>query len=95
MMNAQPKTAAWQLQEAKAKFSEVVKRTSVEPQLITVRGEGVAIMLSLETYQKLVKPKPNLYEFMQNSPLRGAEADTIFDFMEKDKQFFGERDINL
>jgi prevent-host-death family protein len=52
------------MQEAKAKFSEVIKRTSLEPQLITVRGEGVAIILSLENYQKLTKPKINLYEFI-------------------------------
>jgi hypothetical protein len=48
-----------------------------------------------EAYQKLVKAKPNLYEFMQNSPLRDAEADAIFDFIEKDKQFCEEKDINL
>ena len=94
-MNAQPQTAAWQLQEAKAKFSEVVKRTSVEPQLITVRGEEVAVLLSLETYQKLVNPKSNLYEFIQNSPLSDAEADAVFDIIESDTQFFEERDINL
>jgi prevent-host-death family protein len=94
-MNTQPNTTAWQLQEAKAKFSEVVKRTSIEPQLITVRGQGVAIMLSLETYKKLVKPKPNLYEFMQSSPLCDADADGIFGFIENDKQLFEERDINL
>jgi prevent-host-death family protein len=95
MMNVQQKTTAWQLQEAKARLSEVVKRASVEPQLITVRGEGAAVMLSLETYQKLVTPKPSLYEFIQNSPLNCAEADAIFDVIEKNKQFCEERDINL
>jgi prevent-host-death family protein len=94
-MNVQLKSAAWQLQDAKARLSEVVKRASVEPQLITVRGEGAAVVLSFETYQKLVRPKPTLYEFIQDSPLACAEADAVFDVIERDKQFFEERDINL
>jgi prevent-host-death family protein len=87
--------ATWQLQEAKAKFSEVIKRTSNEPQIITVRGKDVAVILSLESYKKLVSPKPNLYDFIHNSPLRSSEADVVFDFIEKDKQFFEDKDIDL
>ena len=37
----------WQPQEAKGKFSEVVKRALSEgPQGITVRGESVAVLIS-------------------------------------------------
>ena len=94
-MNAQLKPAAWQLQDAKARLSEVVKRASAEPQLITVRGEDAAVMLSSETYQKVVQPKPTLYEFIHDSPLTCAEADAVFDVIERDRQFCEERDINL
>ncbi|GMO25545.1 MAG: hypothetical protein Ta2F_00880 [Termitinemataceae bacterium] len=89
------KSRSWQLQEAKAKFSEVIKRTSSEPQIITVRGEDVAVIISFENYKKLVRPKPKLYDFIQNSPLCCREADIIFDSIEKNKQLCEERDLNL
>jgi len=63
----------WQLQEAKARFSEVVKQTKSAPQTITVRGEPVAVIVSIQKYQNLVKPKQNLHEFLSSSPLADVE----------------------
>jgi len=63
----------WQLQEAKARFSELVKQTKSAPQAITVRGEPVAVIVSIQKYQNLVKPKQNLHEFLSSSPLADAE----------------------
>ena len=64
----------WQLQEAKGKFSEVVKRALSEgPQGITVRGEPVAVVISRAEYVRLTKPKPGFVEFMRGSPMTGAE----------------------
>ena len=60
----------WQLQEAKAMFSEVIKSAALQPQFITVRGKKSAVILSFEEYQKLSNPRSNLFEFIQNSPLR-------------------------
>jgi prevent-host-death family protein len=68
--------AVWQLQDAKAKLSEVIKNTVQEPQLITVRGAETAVVMSMDNYRKLVKPKPNLYEFLQNSPFQDIEINT-------------------
>ena len=65
----------WQLQEAKAMFSEVVKSSALEPQFITVRGRKTAVILSFEEYRKLSSPKLNLFEFIQNSPLRDIELE--------------------
>lgn len=63
----------WQLQEAKGKFSEVVKRAQSEgPQNITVHGEPVAVLLSRRDYNKLTHPKPGLVELLRNSPLLGS-----------------------
>ena len=60
----------WKLQDAKAKFSEVVKEaTTGEPQEVTLRGQSAVVVLSKETYDKLVKPKPSFIEFMRQSPL--------------------------
>lgn len=67
----------WQLQEAKGKFSEVVKRALSEgPQGITVRGESVAVLISRAEYARLANPKPGFVEFMRQSPLVGLDLET-------------------
>ena len=66
----------WQLQEAKGKFSEVVKRAlSDGPQGITLRGEPVAVVISRAEYARLTKPKPGFVQFMRSSPMTGLELD--------------------
>jgi len=65
---------SWQLQEAKARFSELVKSAATEgPQKITVRGEPAAVVLSAEDYARLTREKPSFVEFMRKSPLRGVD----------------------
>ena len=65
-----PKKIYWQVQEAKAMLSEVIKEASAKPQVITVRGKDTAVILSFEDYQKLARPRQSLFEFIQNSPLK-------------------------
>jgi prevent-host-death family protein len=65
----------WQLQEAKAMFSEVIKEADLRPQIITVRGRETAVILSFEEYKKLTSPRQTLFEFIQNSPLRDIELE--------------------
>ncbi len=62
----------WQFQDAKNKLSEVVNRAlKLGAQIITRRGEEVAVVLSYSDYQKLQKSRSNLSEFFQHSPLQG------------------------
>lgn len=69
--------STWQLQEAKSKFSEVVRRAVAEgPQGITVRGEPVAVLISRAEYARLTRPKPGFVEFMRGSPMVGLELNT-------------------
>ena len=64
----------WQLQDAKARFSELIRRASMEgPQTITVRGAEKAVVLSVEAYQKLAGDKPSFLQFINHSPLKGLE----------------------
>ena len=68
--------ATWQLQQAKGKFSEVVKRALSEgPQNITMRGEPVAVLISRAEYARLTHPKPGFVEFMRGSPMAGLALD--------------------
>lgn len=82
----------WQLQTAKARFSELFRRTRSEgPQLITRQGKEGVVMIAEEEYQRLVgrshQPK-SLLQFFRESPLVGAELD-----LERDKD--EGRDIDL
>ncbi len=64
----------WQLQEAKARLSEVIKRAAKEgPQKITVHGEPTAVVISNEEYERLKHPKESFVKFMRSSPLYGLE----------------------
>jgi prevent-host-death family protein len=66
----------WQLQEAKAKFSEVVKLANQEgPQEITMRGQPTAILISLEDFKRIKEKKPSLVSLMRSSPLAGINLD--------------------
>jgi prevent-host-death family protein len=65
---------SWQMQEAKAKISELVKRAQVEgPQEITMHGKSVAVLISRETFDRLCQHGDSLAAFMQRSPLRGLD----------------------
>jgi len=69
-------THLWQLQEAKNKLSELLNEAQNEgPQIITRHGEQVAVVLSIDEYSRLIKPKTDLVEFFQSSPLARVELD--------------------
>ncbi len=66
----------WQLQDAKARLSEVIKKAAKEgPQSITVHGQPTAVVLSNEEYERLKKPRGSIVEFMRRSPLYGLDLD--------------------
>ncbi len=65
---------SWQLQAAKARFSEVIKKAAKEgPQGITVHGEPSAVVISSEEYERLKHPRESFVKFMRRSPLYGVE----------------------
>src|ERR1700687_5589144 len=69
----------WQLQMAKAKFSEVFRLARSEgPQRITRQGKEGVVMISDEQYEQLTaksrQPK-SLVQFFRESPLVGVELD--------------------
>jgi prevent-host-death family protein len=47
----------WQMQDAKAKFGELVRRAASEgPQIVTFRGAEAAVVLSIEEFRRLARP---------------------------------------
>jgi prevent-host-death family protein len=68
--------STWQLQDAKARLSEVVKKAASEgPQHITVHGEPSAVVLSETDYRRLQAPQQRFVDFIRDSPLYGVELD--------------------
>lgn len=59
----------WQMQDAKARMSELVKRAQLQPQDITVHGKSVAVVLSREAFDRLSQAQDSLVDFMRRSPL--------------------------
>jgi prevent-host-death family protein len=80
---SKPLKGSWQLQEAKARLSELVKKaTSEGPQEITVHGKPAVVVMSREAYEKLrsggkkgTSKKSTFLEFMRASPLVGVKLD--------------------
>ena len=69
-------SAAWQVQDAKNRFSEMLERARKDgPQTVTRHGRKVAVVLSHEEFEKLSRPKDSLVDFFRNSPLAGVELD--------------------
>jgi prevent-host-death family protein len=68
-MNAIEKLS-WSVADAKARFSEMIdKARSNGPQTLTKNGKPIAILVSIEEWEKWTKPKESLIEFFRNSPL--------------------------
>ncbi len=66
----------WQLQEAKNRLSAVIEEAlNHGPQIITRRGVDIAVVLSINEFIKMTKPKQNLVDFFKSSPLHGIEID--------------------
>jgi prevent-host-death family protein len=68
----------WQLQTAKAQFSELFRRARTEgPQHVTRAGKEEVVIVSKEEFDKMsgLKQKETLWEFFRNSPLRDSGID--------------------
>ena len=66
--------AAWQLQEAKNKLSQLIDRALADgPQIITRHGVEVVVVMPVARYRKLTTPVRNLADFLVHSPLRNSK----------------------
>jgi prevent-host-death family protein len=67
----------WQMQEAKARLSEVVKKAQFEPQIITLHGEQKAKVTSMayDEGNDHREKEMSAYDFWRNSPLYGVELE--------------------
>lgn len=60
---------AWQVQEAKQRFSELVERARSEgAQVVTRRGRDVVVVLSVERYRELIGDGADFKELLLSGP---------------------------
>ena len=69
--------AAWQLQTAKARFSELFRRARSEgPQFVTRQGKEAVVVLPVEDFERLsarARQPKSLVQFFAESPLAKAQ----------------------
>lgn len=59
----------WQVQEAKQRFSELVRRAMREgPQIVTRHGEDVVVVVAAEEFSRSRNASPSFKEFLRNAP---------------------------
>ena len=58
----------WQLQEAKQRFSELIRSVEADgPQVVTRHGEDVAVVISIAEYRHLCHEGENFKAFLQSA----------------------------
>ena len=62
---SRPRDAGWKLQDAKARFSELVRRARTEgPQRVTVRGHDAVVVIAAEELERLLAPTSDAVPFV-------------------------------
>ncbi len=60
---------SWQLQEAKQRFSELVRRTLEEgTQVVTRHGEEVVVVVLAEEFRRMSGERPDFKEYLMSAP---------------------------
>ncbi|MDG4767717.1 type II toxin-antitoxin system Phd/YefM family antitoxin [Solwaraspora sp. WMMD406] len=59
----------WQVQEAKQRFSEVLRAAERgEPQIVTKHGEEVAVVIDISEYRRLRGEQTSFMEYLRSNP---------------------------
>jgi antitoxin Phd len=75
-------TNVWKLQDAKARFSEVVRRARAgEPQQVTVHGKQAVLVIDPARFQVSPKtrPAPTMADFIKRTRAYKFDVDIEFD----------------
>jgi prevent-host-death family protein len=67
----------WKLEDAKARFSELVKCACKAPQRVTVHGRDAVMVVDAETFARMLPASslPSLHDFLSDSPLARLDFD--------------------
>jgi prevent-host-death family protein len=91
--------AHWQVQEAKQRFSEVLRAVAKEgPQTITRHGEDVAVVIDIQYYRELTgRRADDFIEHLKAFPKMDSEGPDVFDEIEAERRqsFAPARDFEI
>lgn len=66
----------WSLQDAKNRFSALVRLVLTSgPRLVTRGQQDAVVVLSVDEYKRLTRPSKSLLSFLQESPLADVELE--------------------
>jgi prevent-host-death family protein len=66
----------WQVQEAKQRFSEVLRAAEGgEPQIVTKHGEEVAVVIDIAEYRRLRGEQVGLMDYLRADSVDGIDLD--------------------
>jgi prevent-host-death family protein len=66
----------WQVQEAKQRFSEMLRAAeSGEPQIVTRHGEEVAVMIDIAQYHHFQGQSVRFMDYLRSEPLLDADLE--------------------
>ncbi|MDD9827744.1 MAG: type II toxin-antitoxin system Phd/YefM family antitoxin [Deltaproteobacteria bacterium] len=71
----------WKLQDAKSRFSELVRDAESEPQVVTRRGKRTVVVLAADAYDRLrsrsARHAPDAIEVLLNIPEGDWEPERV------------------
>jgi prevent-host-death family protein len=77
----------WQIQDAKQRFSEMIRAvTSEGPQVITRHGEDVAVVVDIGEYHRLTRPSADLASILLGGPKLDDGTDDVFTEIEAERK---------
>ena len=77
----------WQIQEAKQRFSEMIRAVTTEgPQVITRHGEDVAVVVDIGEYRRLTRPAVDIANILLGGPKLDNSAADVFAEIEAERK---------
>jgi prevent-host-death family protein len=93
---ASPTPHHWQIQDAKQRFSEMIRAVMSEgPQIITRHGEDVAVVVDIGEYRRLTRPPVDLAAVLLGGPRFDDGAADVFAEIEAERKADFGRVVNL
>jgi prevent-host-death family protein len=93
---ATPNPDHWQIQEAKQRFSEVIRAVTREgPQVITRHGEDVAVIVDIAEYRRLTGSGQELTQILLGGPKLGDDEMAVFDEIEAERKADFGREVDF
>jgi prevent-host-death family protein len=87
MLMTSPTPDHWQIQDAKQRFSEMIRAVASQgPQVITRHGEDVAVVVDIGQYRRLTQPAASLAGILLGGPKLDEGTADVFAEIEAERQ---------